>query len=122
MRRSLAGIVPDEILHRKRKAYVTRAPRAAIAAHWLDLQSLTHGMLAESLGIVSAAAFRRALDEIRHGKELSIVPIHRMLLLECWLRNLLQWGVLPHGPRNVHAQVRAFPQRPESDRETSSAS
>ena len=97
MRRSLAGIVPGEILHRKRKAYVTRAPRTAIAAHWLDIQSLTNRMVAESLGIVSAAAFRQTLNDIRNGKELPIVPIHRTLLLECWLRNLSQWGVLPQG-------------------------
>jgi asparagine synthase (glutamine-hydrolysing) len=96
MRRSLAGIVPDAILNRKRKAYVTRAPRTAIAAHWKDIQSLTRDMVAESLGIVSSAAFRQSLHEARAGKELAILPIHRMLLLECWLRNLSHWGVLPN--------------------------
>ena len=95
MRGSLAGIVPDKILNRKRKAYVTRAPRTAIATHWKDIQSLTHHMVAESLGIVSSAAFRQSLEDLRSGREMAIVPIERMLSLECWLRNLAHWGVLP---------------------------
>jgi asparagine synthase (glutamine-hydrolysing) len=97
MRRSLAGIVPDSILNRKRKAYLTRSPRAAIAGHWNYIQSLTRNMVAESLGIVSSAGLRRSLQEIRFGKESATLPIHRMLVLECWLRNLSGWGVLPQG-------------------------
>jgi len=94
MRRSLCGIVPDEILNRKRKAYVSRAPRTAIAGQWPNMQAVTRDMIAESLGIVSSAAFRQALEDVRSGKEGAIVPIQRMLLLECWLRNLSQCGVL----------------------------
>jgi asparagine synthase (glutamine-hydrolysing) len=94
MRRSLAGIVPDEILSRKRKAFVSRAPRTSITAHWENIQSMTSDMILESLGIVSSAAFRQALEDVRHGKEVPIVPIQRTLSLECWLRNLSHWGVL----------------------------
>jgi asparagine synthase (glutamine-hydrolysing) len=94
MRRSLVGIVPDEILNRKRKAYVVRGPRTAILAHWADVQALTHDMIAESLGIVSSVAFRRALDDAREGKELAILPVQRMLQLESWLRNLSHRVVL----------------------------
>jgi asparagine synthase (glutamine-hydrolysing) len=92
MRRALGGIVPDEILNRKRKAYVTRAPRLALVAHWKAVQSLTREMASESLGIVSSGRFRAALDELRGGKELSILPVHRTLLLECWLRHLFAQG------------------------------
>jgi asparagine synthase (glutamine-hydrolysing) len=88
MRRALVGIVPDEILNRRRKAFVVRAPRTAIAARWGELQDLTHNMIAESLGIASSAPFRRTLEELRDGKELAILPVRRMLELECWLRNI----------------------------------
>jgi asparagine synthase (glutamine-hydrolysing) len=94
MRRALVGIVPDEILNRKRKAYVVRAPRMAIAARWGDLQTLSHNMIAESLGIVSSAPFRLALENVRDGKELAIFPVRRMLQLECWLRNITGAGVV----------------------------
>lgn len=92
MRRSLAGIVPEEILNRKRKAFVSRAPRTFIAAHWEHIQSMSRDMILESLGIVSAAAFRQCLEDVRHGKEVPIVPVQRTLSLECWLRNLAHCG------------------------------
>jgi asparagine synthase (glutamine-hydrolysing) len=95
MRRSLAGIVPDAILNRKRKAFVNRAPRTAIASHWTHIESLTRNMIAESLGIVSAAAFRLALENLRGGKDVPIVPIQRALVMECWLRNIAERGLLP---------------------------
>ena len=95
MRRSLAGIVPDEILHRKRKAFVNRAPRTAIASHWKHVESLTRGMVAESLGMVTSGAFRQALEEIRSGKDVPLVPVQRMLVLECWLRNISAHGLRP---------------------------
>jgi asparagine synthase (glutamine-hydrolysing) len=93
MRRALVGVVPEEILNRKRKAYVVRAPRIAIVSHWENLQSLTHNMLAESLGIVSSSLFRQALENIHDGKDLAIVPVQRMLQLESWLRRVSEHGI-----------------------------
>jgi len=87
MRRALAGIVPDEILTRKRKAYVSRGPRVAIAKRWAELLPLTVNMTAESLGIVSAERFVSVLEELRLGKEAPLVPVLRTLVLERWLRN-----------------------------------
>ena len=88
MRRALAGIVPDEILTRKRKAYVSRGPRVAIAKRWAELLPLTENMAAESLGIVSAERLASVLEELRRGKEAPLVPVLRTLVLERWLRNL----------------------------------
>jgi asparagine synthase (glutamine-hydrolysing) len=88
MRRALVGIVPDEILNRKRKAYVVRAPAAAIAARWKDVRALTQNMVAETLGIVSAAEFLRTLEDARDGRAIVSLPVQRMLQLEGWLRNI----------------------------------
>lgn len=109
MRRSLVGIVPDEILNRKRKAYVVRAPRVAIAARWADLQTLTQNMVGESLGIVSSTAFRRALEDAREGREMVSLPVQRMLQLEGWLRNLSAQGVTC----NFRTEDRRFARTPE---------
>jgi asparagine synthase (glutamine-hydrolysing) len=106
MRRSLAGIVPDAILNRKRKAFVNRAPRAAIADHWTHVESLSRNMIAESLGVVSSAAFRRELEHLRSGKNVPIVPIQRTLVIESWLRNISKWGFLPGGERLDHERRR----------------
>lgn len=88
MRRALVGIVPDQILNRKRKAYVVRAPAAAIAARWEDVRALTQNMLAETVGIVSAAEFLRTLENARDGRAIVSLPVQRMLQLEGWLRNI----------------------------------
>lgn len=88
MRRALVGIVPDEILNRKRKAYVVRAPAVAIAARWNDVRALTQNMLAETLGIVSAVEFLRTLENARDGRAIVSLPVQRMLQLEGWLRNI----------------------------------
>jgi asparagine synthase (glutamine-hydrolysing) len=99
MRRALGGIVPVEILARKRKAYVARGPLTAIAARWTDLESLTPTMVADSFGIVLSGPFRQALQKAREGKETAVMPILRTLSLEFWLRNLVEHSVLcPRSP------------------------
>lgn len=94
MRRALAGIVPDEILTRKRKAYVVRAPRVAIAARWDIVATLGRDMVAESVGIVSSKLFQQALEDVRTGSEVPVQAVLRTLMLEKWLRNLVKYDVL----------------------------
>ncbi len=95
MRRSLAGIVPEEILTRKRKAYVTQGPCVALTSLWTNVVDLTTDMVSESLGILSSRAFRQALEDLRAGKGAAIVPVFRTLVLECWLRNVGDYGIVP---------------------------
>jgi asparagine synthase (glutamine-hydrolysing) len=89
MRRSLAGFVPEAILQRKRKAYVSRGPRVALAANWLQFTALTHEMLTEALGIVDAATLVNAAQDACTGKEVPVTSIMRTLRVELWLRNVL---------------------------------
>ena len=86
MRRALAGIVPDEILSRKRKAYVVRSSRIAIASRWSTVSDLARNMTAESLGIVFPRAFLEALQNVRTAGDVSVQAVLRTLVLEHWLR------------------------------------
>ncbi len=88
MRRALIGIVPDDLLNRKRKAFVARAPLAAIAADWARFEAITRNMAASAAGIVDAKRFSQALHQARHGQEVPIVPIMRTLCIENWLQSL----------------------------------
>jgi asparagine synthase (glutamine-hydrolysing) len=97
MRRALAGIVPDEILNRKRKAYVVRASRAAIASRWNVVSRLGRDMAAESLGIISSKAFERALQEVRTASDVPVQAVLRALVLEHWLRNWTSHGSCDFG-------------------------
>jgi asparagine synthetase B (glutamine-hydrolysing) len=88
MRRALKGIVPAEILHRRRKAYVAREPLAAIASNWTAVEQLGTSMRVAALGIVDERKFMKNLSRAREGKEVAVVAILRTLELERWLRHL----------------------------------
>ena len=86
MRKALAGIVPDEILNRKRKAFIARAPLVALSADWPNVVEMTRNMVSASLGIVDPKAFADALDGARNGREIHIVAMLRTFAIERWLR------------------------------------
>ncbi len=88
MRRALVDIVPDEILNRKRKAFVARAPIATISAEWSSLSEMSRHMVSSSLGIMDASAFRSALHNAAQGRAVAIVPLVRSVVFESWARNL----------------------------------
>jgi asparagine synthase (glutamine-hydrolysing) len=90
MRRALAGIVPAEILDRKRKAVVARGPTLAISEQWAHLVPLTQQIVTSSLGIVATKDFIDALENARRGREVPIVPLLRTLAIERWLKNMVQ--------------------------------
>lgn len=87
MRRAMAGIVPDELLHRRRKAFVIRGPIAYIANHWPEVLEFSQHMASSSLGLVDEALFLNALQRVRQGQQVAIVPVLRTLAIEQWLRN-----------------------------------
>jgi asparagine synthase (glutamine-hydrolysing) len=88
MRRALAGIVPDEILNRKRKAYVTRSSNLGIVSDWNQFLQKRKPLTSSLLGIVSAEDFAKAVEEVREGRDVAIVPLFRTLAIERWLSHL----------------------------------
>jgi len=88
MRRALVGIVPDELLNRKRKAYITRGPLADISADWTRYVDLTQHMVSTSLGIVDTGLFYQSLARARSGQPVELVPVLRAISIEMWLRSL----------------------------------
>lgn len=103
MRRALRGIVPAEIIDRRRKAFVARAPRTAIAAEWNSLAS-AEPFLTASLGIVNSAPLLAAMDNARLGREAPLVPLVRTIALECWLRHLFSHKIASHLTLHEFAQ------------------
>ena len=104
MRRALVGIVPDEILNRKRKAFVARSPMVAISNDWAHFAEMTQNMLSSSLGIVDPERILEALQKVRRGEEVPIITLMRTLCLEGWLKDLRALG--DHKSRhNVEARI-----------------
>lgn len=94
MRRALAAIVPVEILERKRKAYVSRGPRAAVTSERQNLSALCTNMASAQLGIVNEAQFRKAIEIVTISTDVPLFRFMRTVLVEQWLRNLIRHGVL----------------------------
>jgi asparagine synthase (glutamine-hydrolysing) len=88
MRRALVRVVPDELLNRKRKAYVARAPLNAVSNGWATLTEVSLHMITSSLRIVDANKFSEALQKARHGQQVAAVTVMRTLGIELWLRGL----------------------------------
>ena len=86
MRRALVGIVPEELLNRKRKAFVARSPATFIATQWTGLGEMSQKTVLNSLGIVDQDALFEAVQKVRHGQALPVVTLMRTLTLERWLR------------------------------------
>jgi asparagine synthase (glutamine-hydrolysing) len=93
MRRALAGIVPEEILNRKRKAFVVRSVFAGISAQLSSLLELTEDMVSNSLGIVMQTKVQEALDKARLGQEVPLIPLMRTLGLESWLNGFFAYQI-----------------------------
>lgn len=101
MRRALVGITPDELLNRKRKAFVSRARLVAIAADWPRYAAMTQHMAMSSLGIVDARKLLEVLQKAQRGEEVPTVMLMRTIILEGWLRNLHRLGLANlHGTWN----------------------
>jgi len=94
MRRALVGIVPDEILNKKRKAFVARAPLVAISNDWPHLVETTQNMVSSSLGIVDSQRLLAALQKGLRGEEVPTVTLTRTLCIEGWLRDLRKLGIV----------------------------
>ena len=94
MRRALVGIVPDEILNRKTKAFVTRSSMVAISNDWAHFSGMTQNMLSSSLGIVDSERISEALQKVRRGERVAMVTLKRTLFLEGWLKDLRALGII----------------------------
>ena len=94
MRRALLGIVPEEILNRKRKAFVVRGPMTAISTEWAGLTEMS-ARSGNIVGeIIDQNAFSEAIRGIRNGREVHMIAMVRMLGFESWLSAARDRGLL----------------------------
>jgi asparagine synthase (glutamine-hydrolysing) len=94
MRRALIGIVPDEILNRKTKAFVIRAPLIAVSRDWSKLAETKQAIESSLLGIIDPNRISDTLQNVRYGGNVSMVPLVRTIVLEGWLRDLRASGMV----------------------------
>lgn len=97
LRRSLSGIVPEEILNRKRKAFVARGPAKRLRAETAAF--LEHGckLTLAAIGVVHAPVFAECLKNVEDGYDVPLVALMRTVDLEQWLRAVSCQGFLDLG-------------------------
>jgi asparagine synthase (glutamine-hydrolysing) len=100
MRRMLVGIVPQEILSRRRKAYLLRSA-GTISSLWSSLVAVNEQMVSTRLGIVDSSSFCRTIQNMLRGCEVPVVTLMRTLGIELWLRTLVSRGMLQVGYKDI---------------------
>jgi asparagine synthase (glutamine-hydrolysing) len=94
MRRAMAGLVPVEILSRRRKAFVVRAYLDALMSQRNRLMSVCQRMVTGSFGIVDARSFRLASDHAPYDPTFPLVALLRTLNVEFWLKSICELGIV----------------------------
>ena len=101
MRRAMSGLVPAEILNRRRKAFVVRAYLDAIVSQRNRLMSVCDRMVSGSFDIVDAQKFRLAIERAPNDPNFPLVALLRTLNIEFWLRSICEAGVLSKSGANT---------------------
>ena len=115
MRRALAGAVPDEVLNRRRKGFVSHTPTSALVTQCAILTSANQQMLTTILGITDSAELTGAFKRVRDGQENRIVPLLRIIEVEVWLRQLVACGALKIATRPTGQEQFARERRVQRD-------
>lgn len=109
MKRALIGIVPNELLNRRRKAPVqqesTREFLKDSSATWPSLAEIQQRMISSSLNFIDPDRFWEALQRAQHSQDILLSLTHT-LRLESWLRHLVFQGVLTN-PMSTKSQHRS---------------
>jgi asparagine synthase (glutamine-hydrolysing) len=94
MKRALIGIVPDELLNRKRRTAAVEELSKDVLNPWPRPAEIGQEIISSSVGFVDQKLFVQALQEVGRNEELPAGSLKRTLFLESWLRHLAIQGVL----------------------------
>lgn len=94
MRRALRGIVPDEILDRRRKAYVGRLPIMTAEQRLMQYSSRRTETWLSRLGFIDDKKLCACLAEVCRRREAPAVSLFRVMGIEEWLETLSDSGIV----------------------------
>lgn len=87
MRRAMRGIVPDAVLERKRKAFMSYAAFYTLRRRWNELLRISETMQSEEFGIVNVSEFLKSARDAYQNKDGLVTDILRTCALENWLQS-----------------------------------
>jgi asparagine synthase (glutamine-hydrolysing) len=86
MRAAMKGIVPDEIIERKRKAFRSKSLLPFTSSAHEDLSALCGTSYCVRLGLIHPDALTDALRSLQRMETTWVTPMVRVLLFELWAR------------------------------------
>ena len=89
MKRAVVGIVPNELLNRRRKLFVPPEPEKHYSTEWPSVEEIGQHIAGSSAGIIDLDRFGEALQKARRNEVVPIESLKRTLTLESWLRHLV---------------------------------
>jgi asparagine synthase (glutamine-hydrolysing) len=90
LRRALGDVLPPVIAQRKNKQGPDEALVRALAREWPVLHEMFSSSRAAALGVIEQETFLTALTRARHGVNINLPALLRIISIECWLRSLEQ--------------------------------
>lgn len=117
MRRSLKGLLPEEIARRKSKGNPQEVLTRAIAREWPRLEPLFADARVIARGYIDRVALQSTVERFRFGCGTHAPALLKMLVLEVWLRGLERQAPVKqpaaiageHVTPKLAAQIRATP-------------
>jgi asparagine synthase (glutamine-hydrolysing) len=110
MKRALVGIVPDELLNRRRKTFVPPEPRKDSSKEWPGPMEIGQPIIGSSLRIIDRNRFAEALRQTRSNEDATVGSLKRTLTLESWLRHLTIQGILANSMSNKRQEYSSSPE------------
>ena len=93
MKRALIGIVPSDILNRRRKAFLPQGQPKGDLAEWCGFVEIDQPLFSHSAGIIDSNRFLETLANARRNQEVPNSNLVKTMMLEFWLRHLTIHGV-----------------------------
>ncbi len=85
MRRALKGIVPEMVLERKRKAFISRGPLANLRNARIEIENLFSGSLLAEEHLIDRDIFLEEFHQEDDGRKQWTGHLTRTISIELWL-------------------------------------
>jgi asparagine synthase (glutamine-hydrolysing) len=109
MRRAMRGIVPSEVLERKRKAFVSRGPLGHIQGAQEKVEELFAAPLTAEFGLIDRRRFLAAFHAELAGEMKWMSHLTNAIEVELWLRGLTASPLGSLRGHIGHQQINEFP-------------
>jgi asparagine synthase (glutamine-hydrolysing) len=105
MRRALKGVVPEDVLERRRKAYIVRGPITSLRNCEATIEKLFQTPLMADYGLIDTPEFLAAFRRELAGEVRWIGQLKMTIRTELWLRSYSEWRSRPRSESSIDQET-----------------